>query len=181
MNKSNLETIAESMGLESMPTIKAFAAAMDVPYQRLRSVSKQPEPNQVYDPAAFNYAAIERFITRRLNPDDENCYSNLEEVIERAVELDKEFAYHDGKRRASGANVITLANGETVAARRHEFNVGDFTKYKKGDGKLFEVVYTTETNVILKDKDGPECYCLSNSTVNGKLVPPDQMDENYGE
>ena len=52
-----------------MPTLKAVAAAMDIPYPRLSAVSKQPEEGMVYDRNAFNWFAISRFLTRRLDPE----------------------------------------------------------------------------------------------------------------
>ena len=155
-----------------MPTLKAVAAAMDIPYPRLHAVSKQPEEGMVYDRNAFNWFAISRFLTRRL--DAENGFASLEQIAEKAIELDAEIKAMDGRRTlATGAKTITLSDGTQSPARKFNFEIGDTTTIKKDEsGKVYEVVYLTVSHVVLKVVGGEELYCMSNNTANWRLTPP---------
>lgn len=171
--KSVIEQIAEQLAPETgMPTLKAFAVALDIPYPRLRAVSKQPEEGMVYDAHAFNYYAISRFITRRLDP--ENGFASLEEVVSKAIEIDKELKEQDGRRAPSiGKKIITLSDGTQIPARRYNFELGDKTTIKKDEsGKVYEVVYITISHIVLRVVGSEELYCMSNNTANWRLTPP---------
>lgn len=171
--KSAIELIADQLNPEGgMPTLKALAIALDIPYPRLRAVSKQPEEGMVYDAHAFNYFAISRFITRRLDP--ENGFASLDEVVTKAIEIDAELKEQDGRRVASvGKKTITLADGTQIPARRYEFRIGDHTTIKKDDSsKVYEVVYLTVSHVVLRVVGSEELYCMSNNTANWRLTAP---------
>ena len=155
-----------------MPTLKAVAAAMDIPYPRLSAVSKQPEEGMVYDRNAFNWFAISRFLTRRLDP--ETGFATLEEIAARALELNDEFKAADGRRTAAvGKQTITLEDGTQIPARKYNFEIGDTTTIKKDEsGKVYEVVYLTVSHVVLKVVGGEALYRVSNNTANWRLTPP---------
>lgn len=155
-----------------MPTLKAVAAAMDIPYPRLHAVSKQPEEGVVYDRNAFNWFAISRFLQRRLDP--ENGFATLEQIAEKAIELDGEIKAQDGRRTLSAGNkTITLGDGTQIPARKIDFQLGDKTTIKKDEsGKVYEVVYMTVSHIVLKVVGGEELYCMSNNTANWRLNKP---------
>lgn len=175
---SAFEKAVEAVNSEyGMPTLKAVAAAMDIPYPRLHAVSKQPEEGMVYDRNAFNWFAISRFLTRRL--DAENGFASLEQIAEKAIELDAEIKAQDGRRTvAAGKQVITLADGTQIPARKYDFQLGDTTTIKKDEsGKVYEVVYLTVSHVVLKVVGGEELYCMSNNTANWRLTPPQKAEQ----
>ena len=170
---SAFEKAVEAVNPEyGMPTLKAVAAAMDIPYPRMHAVSKQPEEGMVYDRNAFNWYAISRFLTRRL--DAENGFASLEEITAKAIELDAEIKSQDGRRAASvGKRTVTLSDGTQIAARKYDFKVGDTTTIKKDEsGKVYEVVYLTVSHIVLKVVGSEELYCMSNNTANWRLTAP---------
>ena len=92
-------SITEIMETKGTPTLKAIAAVFDVPTQRIYSVAKQPKEGEVYDAKVFNWDAIERFITRRL--DAEKGLATIEDVIDAALVKDEELKAQDGRRSAN--------------------------------------------------------------------------------
>lgn len=170
---SAFETAVHAVNPDAeMPTLKAIAAAMDIPYPRLNAVSKQPEEGMVYSRNTFNWFAVSRFLSRRLDP--EAGFATLEEVAARALELNEEFKLQDNRRSATvGKQTITLADGTQVPARKYDFELGDSTTIKKDEsGKVYEVVYLTVSHVVLKVVGGEELYCVSNNTANWRLTAP---------
>ena len=91
-----LEVIMQEKGT---PTLKAIAAVFELPAARLYTVAKQPKEGEVYDAKVYNWDAIERFITRRLG--QEGKPATLEEVIEKALEIDVQLKEADGRRAGS--------------------------------------------------------------------------------
>lgn len=82
MSKKTTEITATTMSLkEAMESfenlsLRKLAVALDVNYSMLLKASKMPIPNEVYDPDATNYAAIEMYI-RKKHPDDLIDYSEI--------------------------------------------------------------------------------------------------------
>ena len=115
---NNIEPIMENMG---MPTLKAIAAVFDLNPVRLYSVAKQPKEGVVYDAKVYNWDAIERFITRRLDADQ--GLATLEDVIAAALAKDEELKANDGRRssnRGEGSawNAKIEVDGQLIAKRR---------------------------------------------------------------
>lgn len=71
--------------------------------------------------------------------------------------------------------MIDLGDGKQMPARRKELNLGDFISLKNSD-KEYEVVMLTDTHVVLKVKDTTFLTCLSNWTLNQKLVASKTAD-----
>lgn len=160
----------ESLSIE-MPTLRSLAEAVNTPPTRLYSVAKQPIVGQPYDPETKNWDAIERYIERRLDG------KTFESLLLEALELDAEYANND-KRKAPAGTVtararLTLDDGTTVAARRYDFKVNDWVLMKKDEtNRVYIIVYSTDTHLVLRDLQGPELLCVSNNTSNWKLVAP---------
>lgn len=180
---SNLEKIMETMGT---PTLKAIAAVFDTPAQRLYSVAKQPKEGEVYDAKVYNWDAVERFVTRRLDAD--KGLATLEDVIQAALAKDVEFQAADGRRsanRGSGAKETIEVDGKQVPARKYknfEMDAGKYICLKK-DTNVYGIVLQTLTHTVLRpvNQDGTfaseTVKVISNSMLNMKGVGPASIDE----
>lgn len=181
---NNIEMIMEQMGT---PTLKAIAQVFDLQAVRLYSVAKQPKEGVAWDPKVYNWDAIERFITRRLDPD--KGIGTLEEVIQRALEIDAELKQNDGRRSANrglGVNKKIEVDGKEVAARKYknfEMDAGIPVVLKK-DPRVFKIVFQTQTHTVLVpivDRDGTplnnDVKVISNFMLNMKGVGPAAIDE----
>lgn len=151
------------------PTLKAIAEVFGVPQQRLYSVAKQPKAGEVYDARVYNWDAISRFIAKRIGHEGD-AFQTMEEVYDAAMLKDEELAASDKRRtpRGTAKALIDLGNGKQMPARRKEVAIGD-TLYLKKHSETFEVVYFTETHVILRVADSPVLTCLSNWTFNQNI------------
>lgn len=181
MNK--IESIMETLGT---PTLKAIAAVLDVPSQRLYSVAKQPKEGEVYDAKVFNWDAIERFINRRLDAD--KGLATLEDVIAEAHKKDAEFQASDGRRsanRGSAAKETIEVDGKQVPVRKYKNFEADAGKYVciKKDVNVYAIVMQTLTHTVLRPVNADGTFAsetvkvISNSMLNMKGVGPAAIDE----
>lgn len=180
---SNLEVIMETKGT---PTLKAIAAVLDVPAQRLYSVAKQPKEGEVYDAKVYNWDAIERFVNRRLDPD--KGLATLEDVIDAAHVKDTEFKTADGRRavnRGSASKETIEVDGKQVPVRKYKNFDQDAGKYIciKKDANVYAIVMQTLTHTVLRPVNQDGVFCsetvkvISNSMLNMKGVGPAAIDE----
>lgn len=181
MNK--LQEIMEKLGT---PTLKAIAAVFEIPTQRIYSVAKQPKEGEVYDAKVFNWDAIERFITRRL--DAEKGLATLEDVIQAAMVKDEEFKESDGRRaanRGQGIKQTIEVDGKQVACRKYKNFEQDAGKpiCLRHDANVYGIVMQTLTHTVLRpiNEDGSfaseEVKVISNSMLNMKGAGPASIDE----
>lgn len=158
-------------GEHERPTLKAIAAALEVPQQRIYSVAKQPKAGEVYDANVYNWDAIDRFITRRLDAD--KGLATHEDVILKAIEMDIEFKKNDGRKgvRATTKADIVLSDGSSMPARKAALEVGQVVMLRQ-DKEAFKytIVYLTDTHVVLQKENMPTLSCYSNWTVNQKFI-----------
>lgn len=178
-----IETIMEAQGT---PTLKAIAAVLDVPAQRLYSVAKQPKEGEVYDAKVYNWDAIERFVTRRL--DSDKGLATLEDVIVAAHEKDAEFQASDGRRsanRGSATKETIEVDGKLVPVRKYknfEAESGKFVCIKK-DAAVYAIVMQTLSHTVLRPVNEGGSFAsetvkvISNSMLNMKGVGPGAIDE----
>lgn len=121
-------------------TLRKFCETTGLCYQYLLKVSKQPIANQAYDPAAFNYEAVQRIIDKRFNPDD----SATPAPAFNWAAIDAEALAGARKRVGSG----------TPANKQEEFTVG--TEFRLREPKdtegtpVYRVVYTTSTHIVFQ-------------------------------
>lgn len=181
---NNIEALMEQMGT---PTLKAIAMVFDLQAVRLYSVAKQPKEGMVWDPKVYNWDAIERFITRRLDPD--NGLATLEDVIAKALEIDTQLKENDGRRSANrgmGVNKKIEVDGKEVAARKYaNFEMeANIPVVLKKDPRVFKIVFQTQTHTVLvpiADRDGTplnnDVKVISNFMLNMKGVGPASIDE----
>lgn len=177
---SELEKALDELGIESgMPTLKAFAMALEVPYQRLRGIAKRPEPGTVYDPNAMNWFAITRYIVPRLDKDDEKKFATLEDVVLKAVECDVELKENDKRhfRVAAGDKVITLPDGTECVARRKEWAEGQSIVIHGDKSKtVYVIVCVSQSHICVKKDQAEELRVFGNSTVNAKFREATEED-----
>ena len=192
---NNIEQIMETMG---QPTLKAIAAVFDLNPVRLYSVAKQPKEGVVYDAKVYNWDAIERFITRRLDADQ--GLATLADVIEAALKKDEELKANDGRRssnRGEGSawNAKVEVDGQMVAKRRFanfEMANGCLVTLKK-DAEVYAIVLQTATHTVLRPVicaekidgeyafKGNDVKVISNGMLNMKGTGPSALQASIDE
>lgn len=179
-----IETIMEQKGT---PSLKAIAGVFDLNPVRLYSVAKQPKEGEVYDAHVYNWDAIERFIKRRLDP--EKGLETLEDVIDKALEIDATLKESDGRRRGNrgeggGYGAKIEVDGQMVAKRRYanfEMENGQLICLKK-DADVYAIVMQTASHTVIRpvneDKTfkGNEVKVISNFMLNLKGIGPSALD-----
>ena len=181
--KNKLQQVMDEMGT---PTLKALAYVFGLPAPRIYSVAKQPKEGEVYDAKVYNWDAVERFITRRLDPDSE--LATLEDVVAKALEADKEFHLQDGRRAANreSSNKKIEVDGKMIPVRKFsnfEMENGMLVCLKK-EKEVYKIVYQTVSHTVLvpvKNYEGEiasqEVKVISNLMLNMKGVGPAALDE----
>ena len=192
---NNIEQIMETMG---QPTLKAIAAVFDLNPVRLYSVAKQPKEGVVYDAKVYNWDAIERFITRRLDAD--LGLATLADVIEAALKKDEELKANDGRRstnRGEGSawNAKVEVDGQMVAKRRFanfEMENGCLVTLKK-DAEVYAIVLQTASHTVLRPVictekidgeyafKGNDVKVISNGMLNMKGTGPSALEASIQE
>lgn len=162
----------EVMEGKEQPTLKAIAEIFEVPAQRLYTVAKQPIAGQVYDANVYNWDAIGRFIAKRIGKEGDK-FQTMEEVYEAAIAKDAELAASDKRRgpRGGGSKKVTIdmGDGKSMPGRRIEVAIGDKIHLKRYEAE-FEVVYLTDTHVVMQEVGTTILNCLSNWTFNQQVV-----------
>ena len=168
-------TIKEIMEVKGTPTLKAIAEVFNVPSQRIYSVAKQPKEGEVYDAKVYNWDAIERFITRRLNDE----LPDLDAVIDAALAVDVELKERDGRRSSNrGTPVVQkiTVDGKEIPVRKYknfEMDEGVYVCLRK-DANVYKIVLQTLSHTCLRPvgPDGEFCSetvkVISNSMLNMK-------------
>ena len=193
---NNIELIMEEKG---QPTLKAIAAVFDLNPVRLYSVAKQPKEGVVYDAKVYNWDAIERFITRRLDAD--KGLATLEDVIEAALVKDEELKAADGRRvsnRGEGSawNAKIEVDGQMIAKRRYANfeQESDCLVTLKKDAEVYAIVLQTASHTVLRpvicaEKDsngeyffkGNDIKVISNGMLNMKGTGPSALQASITE
>lgn len=181
--------IESIMAEKGTPSLKAIAGVFGLTPVRLYSVAKQPKEGEVYDAHVYNWDAIERFIKRRLDP--EKGYSTLEEVIDKALEIDAELKLSDGRRRANrgeggGYGAKVEVDGKMVAKRRYanfEMENGQLVCLKK-DAEVYKIVMQTASHTVLRpvideseEFKGNDIKVISNFMLNTRGIGPSALED----
>lgn len=184
---SDMNKLQQIMEEKGTPTLKAIAHVFGLPPVRLYSVAKQPKEGEIYDAKVYNWDAIERFVTRRLDPDTE--IATLEDVITKALELDEQFHLQDGRRSANreGGGIKTIeVDGKIIQARKFssfEMENGLFVCLKK-DPNVYKMVLQTLSHTVLvpvKNAEGEiasqDVKVISNTMLNHKGIGPGALED----
>ena len=176
--------IKEVMEVKGTPTLKAIAEVFNVPSQRIYSVAKQPKEGEVYDAKVYNWDAIERFITRRLNDE----LPDLDAVIDAALAVDVELKERDGRRSSNrGTPVVQkiTVDGKEIPVRKFknfEMDEGVYVCLRK-DANVYKIVLQTLSHTCLRPvgPDGEFCSetvkVISNSMLNMKGAGPASVED----
>ena len=176
--------IKEIMEVKGTPTLKAIAEVFNVPSQRIYSVAKQPKEGEVYDAKVYNWGAIERFITRRLNDE----LPDLDAVIDAALAVDVELKERDGRRSSNrGTPVVQkiTVDGKEIPVRKYknfEMDEGVYVCLRK-DANVYKIVLQTLSHTCLRPvgPDGEFCSVtvkvISNSMLNMKGAGPASVED----
>ena len=179
-----MQEIMETMGT---PTLKAIAEVFGVPAQRIYSVAKQPKEGVVYDAKVYNWDAIERFITRRLDAD--KGLATLEDVIAAALVIDEELKERDGRRsgnRQGAANIQKITvDGKEIPVRKYRNFEMDADMYVclRKDANVYKIVLQTQSHTCLRPvgQDGEFCSdtvkVISNGMLNMKGAGPSAIED----
>lgn len=176
--------IKEIMEVKGTPTLKAIAEVFGLPSQRIYSVAKQPKEGEVYDAKVYNWDAIERFITRRLNDE----LPDLDAVIDAALAVDVELKERDGRRSSNrGTPVVQkiTVDGKEIPVRKYknfEMDAGVYVCLRK-DANVYKIVLQTLSHTCLRPvgPDGEFCSetvkVISNSMLNMKGAGPASVED----
>lgn len=200
MSETNTNTLLELMNAytpDAYPSLKAFALVFNLAPDRLYGVAKTPKEGEVYNAKVYNWDAIERFITRRLDP--EKGWDDLETVVQKAMEIDADLKENDG-RRVRGAlpdSKLPRINveGKIMPVRKfksfeenfepetgsHAHPSGIHTILLKGDPHVYAIVHQTAGYTCLRPINISGEYSsdflkvISNSALNGVGFGPSNL------
>ena len=179
-----MQEIMETMGT---PTLKAIAEVFGVPAQRIYSVAKQPKEGVVYDAKVYNWDAIERFVTRRLDAD--KGLATLEDVIAAALVIDEELKERDGRRSGNRQGAATIqkitVDGKEIPVRKYRNFEMDADMYVclRKDANVYKIVLQTQSHTCLRPvgQDGEFCSdtvkVISNGMLNMKGAGPSAIED----
>ena len=177
--------IQEVMEVKGTVTLKAIAEVLGVPSQRIYSVAKQPQEGVVYDAKVYNWGAIERFVTRRLDP--ETGLATIEDVIDAALIVDAELKEKDGRRSVNKGSIVEkiTVDGKEVPVRKYK-NFDMETNVPvclRKDPNVYKIVLQTLTHTVMRPigADGEFCSetvkVISNSMLNMRGIGPSAIED----
>ena len=177
--------IQEVMEVKGTVTLKAIAEVLGVPSQRIYSVAKQPQEGVVYDAKVYNWGAIERFVTRRLDP--EKGLATIEDVIDAALIVDAKLKEKDGRRSANKGSIVEkiTVDGKEVPVRKYK-NFDMETNVPvclRKDPNVYKIVLQTLTHTVMRPigADGEFCSetvkVISNSMLNMRGIGPSAIED----
>lgn len=129
-------------------SIRKLAAATNVNYGILLKKSKEPIPGEAYDPDAINWRALEEKLTAKgINWD----------------ELDWEALNAEAARK-----------GATLEKDINNFKVGDKVYLRRNNSTPYEILYKTETHIVimLEGSSEPQAWSISTFFINGPSFQP---------
>lgn len=129
-------------------SLRKLAAATDVNYGILLKKSKEPIPGEAYDPEAINWKAIEDKLT--------------------AKKVD--WTTLDWEALNAGPN----RKGASLQKSIDAFKVGDKVYLRRNNEKPYEILYKTETHVVIMLEGSTEPQAWANNTflINGPVFEP---------
>lgn len=129
-------------------SLRKLAAATDINYGVLLKKSKDPIPGEAYDPEATNWGALEAKLTAK--GVDWNT-------------LDWE-AMNAGPSRKGSALVKDMS----------AFNVGDKVYLRRNNEVPYEILYKTDTHIVIMLEGTTEPQAWANNTflINGPVFEP---------
>lgn len=129
-------------------SIRKLAAATDINYGILLKKSKEPIPGEAYDPEATNWSALEQKLK------DKNVdWSTLD---------------------WDAMNTERSRKGATLIKDMSAFEVGAKVYLRKNNTTPYEILYKTETHVVimLEGTSEPQAWANNTFLINGPVFQP---------
>lgn len=129
-------------------SLRKLAQATEINYGVLLKKSKEPIPGQAYDPEAVNWRALEDKLTSK-----HVDWTTLDWAI-----------LNQGPQR----------KGATLQKDIDAFKVGDKVYLRRNNDKPYEILYKTETHVVIMLEGSTEPQAWANNTflINGPVFQP---------
>lgn len=129
-------------------SLRKLAAATNINYGVLLKKSKDPIPGEAYDPEATNWVALEKKLT------------------EKGVA----WAELDWEALNAGPNRKGAALQKDMSA----FKVGDKVYLRRNNSTPYEILYKTETHVVimLEGTSEPQAWANNTFLINGPVFQP---------
>lgn len=168
-----IQSAIDAGTITEAPTLKAMAEVLGINPQRIYTVAKQPKEGEIYDARVYNWDAIQKFISKRL--DEGQTYADFITLV---IAKDEELKASDRRsgRRVSDADRYVKCSSGLMPKRKYEIEVGQKILLKKVD-EIFEVVLASDTHVVLAPEGTTEYKVLANWTFNSQVIPPHRFDE----
>ena len=150
MKKTTIETRTLKELFEAYPnaSLRKLAAATGVNYGVLLKKSKDPIPGEAYDPEATNWGALEAKLTSK-----EVDWNTL-----------------DWETMNQGPN----RQGSTLQKDISAFYVGDKVYLRRNNTAPYEILYKTETHIVimLEGTSEPQAWANNTFMINGPVFEP---------
>ena len=150
MKTTNTNTVSLREYFESYPnaSLRKLAAATDVNYGVLLKKSKDPIPGEAYDPEATNWKALEDKLTAK----------------------GVDWTTLNWEAMNAGPNRKGTALQKDIDA----FKVGDKVYLRRNNTVPYEILYKTETHVVIMLEGSSEPQAWANNTflINGPVFEP---------
>ena len=129
-------------------SLRKLAAATNINYGVLLKKSKDPIPGEAYDPEATNWAALEKKLT------------------------EKGVAWQDLDWEAMNAG--PNRKGTALQKDIDAFKVGDKVYLRRDNTTPYEILYKTETHVVimLEGTSEPQAWANNTFLINGPVFQP---------
>lgn len=129
-------------------SLRKLAAATDVNYGVLLKKSKDPIPGEAYDPEATNWKALEDKLTSK----------------------GVDWTTLDWEAMNAGPNRKGTALQKDIEA----FKVGDKVYLRRNNTTPYEILYKTETHVVimLEGTSEPQAWANNTFLINGPVFEP---------
>ena len=150
MKNTNIETRTLKELFEAYPnaSLRKLAAATGINYGVLLKKSKDPIPGEAYDPEATNWSALEAKLTSK-------------EVDWNALDWE---AMNQGPNR----------QGSALQKDISAFKVGDKVYLRRNNTTPYEILYKTETHIVimLEGTSEPQAWANNTFMINGPVFEP---------
>lgn len=142
------ESLQECFEMNPNASLRKLAQATNINYGVLLKKSKDPIPGEAYDPEATNWAALEAKLTSKGVDWNNLNWSELN----------------------AGPN----RKGTSLQKDIDAFKVGDKVYLRRDNTTPYEIVYKTETHVVIMKEGTSEPQAWANNTflINGPVFEP---------
>ena len=149
-----MKTVPTTNSLQSLfeaypnASLRKLAAATDVNYGVLLKKSKDPIPGEAYDPEATNWKALEDKLTSK----------------------GVDWTTLDWEAMNAGPN----RKGTSLQKDIDAFKVGDKVYLRRNNTVPYEILYKTETHVVimLEGTSEPQAWANNTFLINGPVFQP---------